>query len=67
MRYELWGTPDRTSLVFTGADAIDGYKRQGAIEPDAELIWGVDADSWKEASTLYHQYMGWELYKPVDD
>lgn len=67
MRYELWGTPDRTSLTFTGAEAISNYKRQGAVEPDAKLIWTVDADSYNEASTLYHEYMGWEPYRPMDE
>lgn len=67
MKYELWGTPDRTSLTFTGSDAIDEHKRQGAIEPEAEFIWAVDADTWNEAATLYHEHMGWEPYKPMEE
>lgn len=65
MRYELWGTPDQTSLTFTGADAISEYKRQGVIEPEAEFIWAVEADSDNEAMALYHEHMGWEPYKPM--
>jgi hypothetical protein len=67
MKYELWGTPDKTSLLFTGADEIENCKRQNMIEPDAELIWTVDADSYDEAMTLYYEYMGWGIYKPMDD
>ena len=67
MRYELWGTPDRTSLTFTGANSISEYKRQGAIELEAEFVWAVEADSYNEAATLYHEYMGWEPYKPMDE
>jgi hypothetical protein len=66
MSYELWGTPDRTSLTFSGADAISEYKRQGAIEPEAEFIWAVEADSDNEAMTLYHEHMGWEPYKLME-
>lgn len=67
MRYELWGTPDRTSLSFTEANAVEVHKQQGAIEPEAEFIWSVDAESDNEAMTLYHEYMGWEPYKPMDE
>lgn len=67
MRYELWGTPNRTSLTFTGADAISDYKRQGAIEAGAEFTWAVDADTWNEAMKLYHEYMDWEPYKPMEE
>ena len=67
MKYELWGTPDRTSLTFTGADAVYCYKKQGAIEPEAELLWTVEANTDNEAMTLYYEYMGWESYKPFGD
>ena len=67
MRYELWGTPDRTSLTFTRADFVAIHKQQGAIELDAEFIWCVEADSDNEAMTFYHEHMGWEPYKPMEE
>ena len=67
MNYELWGTPDRTSLSFTDANTIELYKQQGVIEVDAEFIWSVEASSWHEAMTLYHEFMGWEPYIRTDE
>jgi hypothetical protein len=32
----------------------------------AELVWTVDADSYVEAMTLYHEHMGWGPYRPMD-
>ncbi len=37
------------------------------VEPGATLIWSVDAASWNEAMTLYHQWRGWKPYVPLDD
>ncbi len=67
MKYELWATPDRTSLTFIAADTIELYREQGAVETDAECIWSVEADTYNEAATAYHEYMGWEPYKPMDE
>jgi hypothetical protein len=30
-----------------------------------ELIWTVEADSWEDACTKYHEYQGWEPYVPM--
>lgn len=66
MRYGLWKHVDQgVSLTCIELDAYEEYVRQGVIEPDAKLIWTVDADSHNEASTLYHEHMGWESYKPM--
>ena len=68
MKYGLWKHMDQgVSLTFTGFDAYEEYVRQGAIEPDAELIWTVEAESWNEACTRYHEFMGYEPYKPMDE
>lgn len=67
MRYELWGAPDRTSLLFTGADEIEDCKRQNMIEPESEFIRAIEADSDNEAMTSYHEHMGWEPYRPMDE
>ena len=37
------------------------------MEPGATVIWTVDAASWNEAMTLYHQWRGWKPYFPLDD
>lgn len=67
MRYELWATPDRTSWTFAGADSIENYKAQGAIETDAEFVWAVEADTYDKAMQLHCDYMGYGTYKPMDE
>ncbi len=36
------------------------------LEPGATIVWSVDAASWNEAMTLYHQWRGWKPYIPLD-
>ena len=35
------------------------------LENDAILIWSVEAASWEEASSMQHEYLGWEPHKPM--
>ena len=35
------------------------------LENDAILIWSVEAASWEGASSMQHEYLGWEPYKPM--
>ena len=37
------------------------------LSSNAELTWTVEARSWTEAMTLYHEHMGREPYRPVED
>ncbi|MCA8987878.1 MAG: hypothetical protein KDA78_09575 [Planctomycetaceae bacterium] len=37
------------------------------LEPEATLIWTVDAGSWLEAMTKYHEWRGWKPYVSLDD
>ncbi len=67
MRYELWCGPDQLSLTFVEAGAVETHKQEGILEPGAERIWSVDADSWNEANALYHAFMGWEPYQPMSE
>ncbi len=36
------------------------------VEPGATLAWSVEAASWAEAMTRYHEWRGWEPYRPTD-
>jgi hypothetical protein len=37
------------------------------VEDGATLVWTVEAASWVEAMTLYHEWRGYEPYHPMDD
>lgn len=58
--YTVWANADRTSLTL-----CEGVKlRADLFEPGLRPVKRFEADSWDEAMTLYHEWMGWEPYKP---
>ncbi len=61
MRHELWS--DGSAFSF-----FPVCNRQGRtlVEPGATLIWIVDAPHWVTACIAYHEFQGWEPYKPMD-
>jgi len=67
MKYESWRDPDHYGLTFAPAFNIIKMKRQGLLDPQATLVYSCEADSWIEAMTKYHEAMGWEPYKPMED
>ena len=67
MKYELWKIHNEEidSYAFFAVD--ENYKNQiELLEPNAKLTWCIEAGSYNEAMTLYHEKMGWEKYKPLD-
>jgi hypothetical protein len=59
-RFELWKEPDGFSFFPSDNDSA-----RAALEPDAKLIWTVEAESWEEASKRKNEYLGWEEYRPL--
>lgn len=61
MRYELW--QDKGGYTFFPEN---NNTARNLLLADAELIWTVEADSFEEAQTKKHEYLGWEPYQPMD-
>jgi len=61
-RYEEWHAPD-DAFEFLPAD----HPQKAFLTTGDEPTWTVDADSWEEAMTKYHDHMGWEPYVPMDN
>ncbi|MBL8819385.1 MAG: hypothetical protein JNL58_25360 [Planctomyces sp.] len=59
MRHEAWS--DGSFFPVINRSAAE------QLEPGATLVWTVDAASWHEAMTLYHEWRGWKPYVPMDD
>jgi hypothetical protein len=36
------------------------------VEDGATVVWTVEAASWVEAMSRYHEWRGWEPYRPMD-
>ena len=48
----------------------DGPPRHsdGSLVPDCEeLLWRIEADTWEDAMTRYHELQAWEPYRSMDD
>lgn len=59
MRHELWTYS--SGQRFFLADTV-GDSHPALLEPDAQLVWVVYADSAFEAMTKYYEYMDWGQY-----
>lgn len=60
MRYELWYSESESScaLLHEGGIASDHLK-----EPDAKVIWTVEAETYEEALQKRNDFLGWGEYK----
>jgi hypothetical protein len=60
MRYELWYSESASSyaLLYEGDTVSDHLK-----EPDAKVIWTVEADTYEEALQKRNDFLGWGEYK----
>ena len=60
MKYELWNAASASSymLLFEGDTASDHVK-----EPDAKVIWTVEAETYEEALQKRNDFLGWGEFK----
>ena len=63
MRYELWYSASTSSyaLLYEGDTSSDHVK-----EPDAKVVWTVEADTYEEALQKRNDFLGWGEYKSDD-
>jgi len=59
-KYELW--KEGNGYSFFPSDNMSARK---LLQPDATLVWTVEARSWEEAQRLKHEFLGIEPYKPA--
>jgi hypothetical protein len=64
MVYSAWGVDGVASTLIEG-DQLPAWQRQ--MEPELQLIKVFEAPSWDEAMRQYHDWQGWEPYKPMPD
>lgn len=59
-RYEFWSSELGNCYTFFRADPED---ERPLLEPDAKLLWSVEATSWFEAQQHKCRYLGLEPYR----
>ena len=65
-RWELWLSKADECLAYTFFPEDNESVRQ-ALEPDAKLIWEVEAASYNDAHRAKHDFLGWDPYFPMDE
>jgi hypothetical protein len=65
MTFELWQSS--TGCTFFARDENYQHNRAVLLEYDAELVWTYEAKSHFDAMRAFHDYMGYEPYKPEPD
>jgi hypothetical protein len=64
-RYRCFQESSGTSLLPASAEAETRDK--GLLQPDAELLWEIEADTWEEAMAIRNLRMGFGPYVPVGE
>jgi hypothetical protein len=65
MKYELWHAQLDGIDVYTLLEA-GAPRAEHMLEPGAQVIWTVDAETWDEARRAQHKFLGWEPYRPLE-
>ena len=64
MIYSAWGVDGVANTLIAGMQ-LPAHDRN--VEPNIQLIKLFEAASWNDAMRQYHEWQGWEPYKPMLD
>ena len=64
MIYSAWGVDGVADTLIAGTQ-LPAHDRN--MEPNIQLIKLFEALSWNDAMRQYHEWQGWEPYKPMLD
>ena len=64
MIYSAWGVDGVANTLIAGIQ-LPAHDRN--MEPNIQLIKVFEAPSWNDAMRQYHEWQGWEPYKPMLD
>jgi hypothetical protein len=59
VRYTVWG---KDGVEFT---VVEGEQPPAWDTPGMQLLKVFEAESWDHAMQQYHEWQGWEPYKPM--
>lgn len=60
MKYTAWGK-DGEEFTFVEGEELPSYDT-----PGIQLLKVFEAESWDDACRQYHEWQGWEPYKPME-
>lgn len=65
MIYSAWGTEDGSEFTFV--EGLDLPEALAVSSPPQVRLKIFEADSYNDAMRQYHEWQGWEPYKPMDE
>ena len=63
-KYELWHSESEGGHAFF---CCEHNTARAQLEPDAKLVWTVDAISYADARRKLNEHMGWGPYEPAPE
>ena len=66
LKHQVWSSPDENSVSCYVASREADEQRE-KISPEEILVFEFFAASWLDAMNRYHDWQGWEPYKPIPD
>jgi hypothetical protein len=64
MIYSAWGVDGVANTLIAGTQLPEHDRK---MEPLIQMIRQFEAPSWDDAMRQYHEWQGWEPYKPMVD
>jgi hypothetical protein len=68
MKYEIWRNEDEYTEEWFLMPVDHKYgaflKYREAYEPNSEMVWSFEADTFWEATVRYREYIGYEPDEP---
>ncbi len=59
MQHEAWSDGSFFPIINRSARSV--------VEVGSTIIWSVEASSWDDAMARWHEWKGYEPYRPMDD
>lgn len=65
MKIEIY-TSEKEDSVTALPFPVTETDRLTLLEDDSVLIKTIEGEDWNDCMTKYHEFMGWEPYKPFN-
>tara|TARA_Y100000034_G_C6891777_1_gene410372 strand:+ start:2168 stop:2398 length:231 start_codon:yes stop_codon:yes gene_type:complete len=64
--YTAWGKDDKADTLIEG-EGPPKFANGELQDPQAQLVWRIEATDWVQANQKYHELQGWEPYQPMEE
>ena len=65
MKWELWHSESESSYAMIPLSNTDEETlARRSLEPDAKVVFTVEAETWDEAAQARNEFLGWGPYIP---